>query len=115
MTVAHSAPVYLLVNGQPFWKAEALPALVAEQRAKLDEFMTTAVEPRGDLEPWETLLLMQQEWERQQAVLKPRVEEAHRRYQQRLDGAATAATPQAAHYWYLVGFAALLLVVRARR
>jgi hypothetical protein len=115
MTIAHSAPVYIVVNGQPFWKTEALPALVAEQRGRLDEFVTATVDPRGDLEPWETLALMQQEWERQRALLKPRVEEAHRRYQLILDRAGAFTAPQAAHYWPLVGFIALLLTTRARR
>ena len=40
MTVAHSAPVYVVVDGQPFWKPEAVAAIVAEQKAHLAELMT---------------------------------------------------------------------------
>jgi hypothetical protein len=29
MTVAHSAPVYVVVDGQPFWKADAVAGIVA--------------------------------------------------------------------------------------
>ena len=94
---------------------EAVPALVAEQKARLTEFMTATVDPRGDLEPWETLPLMQEQWERQRALLKSRVDEAHNRYQRVLDGVARASTPQAADFWYLVVFAAPLLAKRARR
>ena len=36
MTVAHTAPVYVVVDGQPFWKPEAVAAIVAEQKTRLD-------------------------------------------------------------------------------
>ena len=85
MTVAHTAPVYVVVDGQPFWKPEAVAAIVAEQKARLTELMTAEVDPRGDLEPWETLALMPEEWNRQRQVLKARVDEASVRYQRLVD------------------------------
>lgn len=80
MTIAHSAPVYVLVNEQPFWKGEAVAEIVNRQLSRLDEFMTASVDPRGDLEPWETLQLHEQEWERQRSILESRVNEARNRY-----------------------------------
>ena len=41
--------VGVVVDGQPFWKTEAVGAIVAEQKARLVELMTTRVDPRGDL------------------------------------------------------------------
>jgi hypothetical protein len=112
MTVGHTAPIYVLVDGQRFWKAEAVPGLVAEQLQRLDEFMTASVDPRGDLEPWETLELMQTEWERQRAVLAPRVQEARARYQQLLS--AAPPTAQAGNF-ALLGVLAVVLTARRLR
>jgi len=81
MTVAHSAPAYILVDDQPFWKREWVSEIVERQLVRLDEFVTDLVDPRGDLEPWETLHLHEQEWERQLAsILGPRLSEARNRY-----------------------------------
>jgi hypothetical protein len=115
MTVAHSAPVYVMVNGEPFWKAEAVAGIVAEQNARLDEFMKAAVDPRGDLEPWETLPLMQREWERQRDALRPRVDEARGRYQRLLERARTGTAAQALDYWYVALLATLFVATRIRR
>lgn len=95
MTAAHSAPIYVIVDGEPFWKQEAVPELVAQQRQRLDEFLTAEVNPRGDLEPWETLPLMEEEWERQRTQLEARVNEARSRYAQ-LEARATGETAAAA-------------------
>jgi hypothetical protein len=114
MTAAHSAPVYVLVDGQPFWKREAVPAIVAEQRARLDELMTAEVDARGDLEPWETFPLMQQEWDRQRLMLKARVTEASARYRRLADRAAAAPSAPIGPFALLIGCAAVLLVARHR-
>jgi hypothetical protein len=117
MTVAHSAPVYVLVDDQPFWKPEAVAAIVAEQKTRLTELMTAEVDPRGDLEPWETLALMPQEWERQRQVLKARVDEAAARYQHLADRAtasSSAPVAPAGPIALLIGSGALLFVVRRR-
>ncbi|MGD9905945.1 MAG: CehA/McbA family metallohydrolase [Vicinamibacterales bacterium] len=117
MTVAHSAPVYVLVDGQSFWKPESVSTIVAEQEARLDELMTADVDPRGDLEPWETLALMPQEWERQRLVLKARVDEASSRYQRLRDRAAASSAapirPMAA-VALLIGSGMVLIVARRR-
>jgi hypothetical protein len=112
MTVAHSAPVYVVVDGQPFWKTEAVAGIVAEQKSRLAELMTADVDPRGDLEPWETYALMQQEWPEQRRALKARVDEASARYQRLADRAAgTTSAPRAPFALVLLG-AALLMAAR---
>jgi hypothetical protein len=117
MTVAHSAPVYVIVDGQPFWKAEAVPALVAEQQAHLDELMLAKVDPRGDLEPWETLAIMPQQWERQRVLLKARVDDAAARYRRLADRASasrSAPVGRVAPMALLIGSCTALVVARRR-
>ena len=79
-TVAHSAPIYVIVEGRPFYRDERVPELVALQRARLRELLTETVDPDGDLEPWETRSLLSEMWPAQQRLLEPRVEEADARY-----------------------------------
>ncbi len=78
--VAHSAATVVIVDDEPFWKPEAVPELVALQRAQLQELMTARIAPDDDLEPWETRYLLLQQWERQRLLLEARVEEADARY-----------------------------------
>jgi hypothetical protein len=78
--IAHTAPVYVIVNGLPSWKPAAVPSLVAHQRQMLEDLMTQTVDPIQDLEPWETRELLVAEWDRQRPMLEPRVKEAHARY-----------------------------------
>ena len=112
MTVAHSAPVFIVVDGQPFWKTEAVGAIVAEQKAHLVELMTTRVDPRGDLEPWETLPLMPQEWERQLPLLKDRVAEANSRYERLAERAATSRPAPQHQLAMVVLLASVLMAAR---
>lgn len=93
MTVAHSAPVFVVVEDEPWWKLEVVPELVARHRAKLQELLTEPIRPAGDLEYWETTRLLEEEWEQQRLRLEPRVQEADARYQTLLDRArATGAS-----------------------
>jgi hypothetical protein len=80
MVVAHSAPIYVVVDGEPTWKAEAMPDLVAYQRAQLQELMTAPLEPLEDLEPWETRELLLTQWDRQRPLLQPVVDQANALY-----------------------------------
>ena len=80
MTVAHSAPIYVVVDDQPTWKTDAVPELVAYQRGQLNDLLTVPIEPEGDLEPWETRELLREHWEEQRDLLRPRVAEADARY-----------------------------------
>ena len=79
-TVAHSAPIYVIVDGRPFYRDERVPELVALQRARLQELLAEAVDPDGDLEPWETRSLLSEMWPAQRRLLEPRIAEADARY-----------------------------------
>jgi hypothetical protein len=85
--VAHSAPIYVVVDDQPFWKTSAVADLVKEQRQLLQDLVTGPVDPMGDLEAWETVDVLARQWERQRFLLGPRVEEADRRYRDVLNRA----------------------------
>ncbi|MGD9905938.1 MAG: CehA/McbA family metallohydrolase [Vicinamibacterales bacterium] len=84
-TVAHSAPIYVVVGNQPTWKAEALPELVGIQRARLSDLLAEPVNADGDLEFFETRETILEQWKRQLPALTPRVKEADRRYQALLE------------------------------
>ena len=79
--VAHSAPIYVIVDDQPFFKTAAVGELVKEQRQLLQDLVNGPVDPMGDLEAWETVDVLARQWERQRYLLGPRVEQADRRYQ----------------------------------
>jgi len=84
-TVAHSAPIYVIVDDQPSWKAQGLADLVQYQRAQLNELLTVPVDPNSDLEAWETGDTLVDQWPKQLPDLRPRIQEADKRYQQLLD------------------------------
>ena len=84
-TVAHSAPIYVIVDNQPAWKSETLVSLVEYQRAQLNELLTIPVDPNSDLESWETGDTLVDQWPKQLPLLRPRIEQADRRYQELLD------------------------------
>ncbi len=83
--IAHSAPIYVVVDGEPTWKAEAVPELVAYQRAQLEEMMTKPIEPADDLEVWETRDLLVSGWDKQRPLLLPIVQEANTLYDELLE------------------------------
>jgi hypothetical protein len=76
MIVAHSTPVYLIVDGEPTWKASAVPELVQRYRTALREMMDTPIDPEEDLETFETRELLLREWARQRELLRDGVREA---------------------------------------
>jgi hypothetical protein len=80
MIVAHSAPIYVVVDGEPSWKASAVPDLVAYQRAQLQDLLTAPLEPLDDLEPWETRDLLLSGWEKQRPLLQSTVDDANALY-----------------------------------
>jgi hypothetical protein len=90
-TIAHSAPIYVVVDDQPTWKNDAVADLVAYHRAQLQQMLTAPVDPLQDLETWETKETLVEEWRRQLPQLKPRVEEADQKYRQLLDRFRTAS------------------------
>jgi hypothetical protein len=80
-TVAHSAPIYLIVNGQPFWDKERVPQLVQEQQEVLNGLINTPLRPEEDLEYFATTKLLLEEFPKQLPLLKARIEEVDRKYQ----------------------------------
>jgi hypothetical protein len=86
-TVAHSAPIYVTVDDQPSWKADAVASLIQYQRAQLNELLTVPVDPNSDLEAWETGETLVDQWAKQLPLLTPRIREADAKYQQLLERA----------------------------
>ena len=84
-TVAHSAPVYVVVDDQPTWKAEEVPDLVEGQLMYLQELLSEPIDPTEDLESFETYDTLVEEWERQLPLISRRVDEAKVKYQELLD------------------------------
>jgi hypothetical protein len=80
-TVAHSAPIYVIVNGQPFWDKERVPQLVQEQQEVLNGLINTPLRPEEDLEYFATTQLLLEEFPKQLPLLKARIEEVDRKYQ----------------------------------
>ena len=83
--IAHSAPVYVVVDDEPTWKRDAVESLITYQRAQLNQLPTVPMEPDGDLEAFETKETLLKEWRAQLPKLQPRVDEANGRYQTLLD------------------------------
>jgi hypothetical protein len=114
---AHSAPIYVVVDGKPFWKTEAVAQLVGEQRQHLRDLMTAPVDPMGDLEAWETVDVLARQWERQRFQLRSRVDEADAKYAdilKRATGAETSSARRSLEVGLMVVALAGLLGVRWR-
>ena len=84
-TIAHSAPIYVVVDDEPTWKVDAVEKIVATQRGYLNDLLTEPVNADGDLEFFETRETILEEWKRQLPTLTPRVKEADARYLALLD------------------------------
>ena len=80
-TVAHSAPIYVVVDDEPTWKRDAVESLVSLQRQQLSELLTTPINADGDLEAFETRETIIEQWQKQRPTLTPRIKEAEARYQ----------------------------------
>jgi hypothetical protein len=80
-TIAHSAPIYVVVDDEPTWKRDAVPAIVAELRDRLARILTDSIDtPIQGNEPWETRLTLTDQWILQQPLLRPRVDAADALY-----------------------------------
>jgi hypothetical protein len=84
-TIAHSAPVYVVVDGEPTWKREAVEDLVKIQRQHLNDLLTVPINAEGDLEAFETRDTIIEQWKKQLPALTPRISEAEARYGALLD------------------------------
>jgi hypothetical protein len=82
MTVAHSAPIYVVVDGEPAWNRDKVPETIAELRGQLQELLTEPYEtPITGNEPWETRALLPAQWLLQQPLLRPRIAMADAAYE----------------------------------
>jgi hypothetical protein len=95
-TIAHTAPIYVVVDDEPTWNTAAAPKIIAELRAQLQKMLVEPIEATGNNEYWETRQLMADEWLLQRPLLKPRVAGADARYQQLLDEIAKFETARSA-------------------
>jgi hypothetical protein len=93
-TIAHSAPIYVVVDDEPTWKREAVPEIIAELRGRVQRILTDPIDtPISGNEVWETRLTLQDQWLLQQPLLKPTVDAADAAYQKLLDLHAKFAAP----------------------
>ena len=92
-TAAHSAAVYVIVDGQPSWNKERVPDLVERERKILKEILTAPLVPTEDLEAFETAKILREQWPKQLPLLKPRVQQADAKYQELLAKAQNAHQP----------------------
>jgi len=117
--IAHTAPIYVVVDGRPFWKTEAVADLVRTERQMLQDLINGPVDPMGDLEAWETVNVLAPQWERQRYLLRPRVEQADAKYQDILKRATAARSSSGRARVETLGLVAIagiaLLIVRGRR
>jgi len=83
--LAHTAPIYVVVDDEPTWNPTVAPQIIAELRSQLQKMLVEPIEPTGSNEYWETRQLLADEWLLQRPLLKPRVAAADARYQELLD------------------------------
>ena len=117
--VAHSAPVYVVVDDQPFWKTAAVPELVRAEHQILHDLLTAQADPMGDLEAWETVNVLAPQWERQRYLLRSRVQQADDKYDDISRRATNASAPSRQGRLEGAGLAmvaaVVLVAVRGRR
>ena len=91
MTIAHSAPIYVVVDDEPTWKRdEAVPTIVADLRGQLQRMLTEPIDSAGSAAPNGEPLARRgscsiEQWLLQRPLLKPQVDMADAAYQKLLD------------------------------
>ena len=78
--IAHSSPVYVEVDGSGSWSTELAPHLVDTMRQRLRRLVDTPVVRVNELEFWEVGDDFEQLWERQHPLIRQRVADANRLY-----------------------------------
>ena len=77
-SVAHTAPVYVIIGGQRFWKPSVVPDLVAKQRQRLKEMIEQPVKPMSEIWPKES---EEKQWAKQKALAEERVKQVDSKYE----------------------------------
>lgn len=75
--VVVSAPIYVRVDGESFWKPQAIPEIVSRIKQDLDGLLH--YEPE-DTEGWETQEISASQWDSQKPVLAERIRKAKAAY-----------------------------------
>jgi hypothetical protein len=115
--IAHSAPIYVVVDGQPFWKTQAVAELVRGEHQILQDLLTAPVDPMGDLEAWETVNVLAPQWERQRYLLRSRVQQADAKYDdilRRATGRSSSAQARLENAALILVAACAIGIVRGR-
>lgn len=76
--VAYSAPIYVSVDGQTFWKPAEVPAIAARLKKKMREFLEARRPERT--ESWETEQVENRYRDAQQPLLRERIGQANAMY-----------------------------------
>jgi hypothetical protein len=80
-TVAHTAPVYVVVGDEPTWKRPAVPDICNELQKQLAAMLTEPYEqPVVGNEPWETRTVLAEQWLQQRALVRPEILRANEGY-----------------------------------
>lgn len=83
--VAHTAPVYIVVDERGFKKSDAVPAIIGRMLERLAEFDTLQVDVGSELETWSVEEPLTEMFAAQRLKILQRVDEARRFYAAMLD------------------------------
>jgi len=79
--LAHSAPVYVLVDGdRNFWKRSAVPVLAGKYQAKIQELLNSVPSVTEDIERWDTGEIAVAAWHEQLPALQEQARIAWEHY-----------------------------------
>lgn len=78
-TFAHTAPVYLPIDGGT-WHAGVAEAIVGRLKARMAELLASEPDPREDLEPWDSQATYVERWHALLPELTERVAQSNRLY-----------------------------------
>jgi hypothetical protein len=73
---AHTAPVFIQIDGQSFWCVEKVSEIVAAMRERLKELATLTPKLSEELEPWEVTETLAAMWQDQRAHIQQRIQQA---------------------------------------
>ena len=84
--LAHSAPVYVSVDGvEEFWNTAAVPALVEKYRNRIKTLLDALPDAYDDLERWDTAELLEPVWNAQLPALRQHADKVLERYDKMLE------------------------------
>ena len=87
--LALSAPIYVVVDGEGFWKRSEVPSIVAKLKQKMQELLSSN-QVETCCEPWEPRETDARYWNVQRSVLKERVAQANALYDELLKRSAAS-------------------------